>query len=121
MNTKGLVVGKEYMIFNPKEKIGNEGKREISFGIGNNYYDKEAKAWKTESFLNVTAKTNQRLSNKDKVTISKILSANPTIYFSQREQKQVPSGFFTVELKGEGEVTEQQNNYEAVSSDDLPF
>ena len=111
-----ISAGKSYMIFKPKEKTNSKGEREVSFSIGNSVYNKETKTYTNNGFVYVTAKTNQYLSDKDKVTVSKIISVNPTIYYDRETNKPVASGFFTIELEGE-----QQGNYEAVPNDELPF
>ena len=113
-----IKIGKEYMIFKPKENVNN-GEREVSFSIGHNEYNKGTKTYTQNRFARITAKTNQFLSDRDKIIISKIISVNPTIYYDKDTDEPIASGFFIVEL--EGEKKESETNYESTDSDELPF
>lgn len=105
-----ITTGKSYMVFKPKEKINNNGERIMSFSIGNRTYNKGIGTYENKGFINVIAKTNQSISDRDRVTISKINSLDTNEY----NGKQNVTIF--VELEGE-----TQGNYETVSSDELPF
>ena len=105
-----ISVGKQYMVFRPKEKTTNKGERMVTFAIGNSSYNKAADAWENKGFINVIAKTNQFISDRDKVTISKITGLDTSEY----NDKQSVTIF--VELEGETE-----GNYEAIPNDELPF
>lgn len=105
-----ISVGKSYTIFKPKEKTNSKGERIVTFSIGNSSFDKNMNTWNNKGFINIIAKTNQFLSDRDKVTISKITAIDTSEY----NDKQSVTAF--VELEGE-----QQGNYEAVESSELPF
>lgn len=105
-----ISVGKQYMVFKPKEKNTSKGERIVSFSIGNSSYNKIADAWENKGFINVCAKTNQFINDRDKVTISKITGLDTGEYNGKQ------SVTIFVELEGE-----TQENYEPVDSSDLPF
>jgi len=105
-----ISVGRQYMVFKPKEKTTSKGEHLVSFSIGNSSFNKIANAWENKGFINVIAKTNQFISDRDKVTISKITGLDTSEY----EGKQNVTIF--VELEGETE-----GNYEAIPNDELPF
>ena len=105
-----ISVGKQYTIFKPKEKTTSKGERIVSFSIGNSSYNKSIGAWDNKGFINVIAKTNQFISDRDKVTIAKITGLDTSEY----NEKQSVTIF--VELEGETE-----GNYEAIPNDELPF
>ena len=105
-----ITIGKSYMIFKPKEKENSKGEKIVTFSIRNSAYDKLSNSWIQKGFINIIAKTNQFLSDRDKVTISKITAIDTSEY----NDKQSVTAF--VELEGE-----QQGNYEAVESSELPF
>ena len=105
-----ISVGKPYMVFKPKEKTNSNGERIVSFSIGNSSYNKSIEAWESKGFINVIAKTNQFINDRDKVTIAKINGLDTAEY----NEKMSITIF--VELEGE-----TQGNYEAVPSDELPF
>lgn len=105
-----ITIGKSYMVFKPKEKTNNNGDRMVTFSLGNSNYNKAIGAWENKGFINVIARTNQFIQDRDRVTISKITGIDTNEY----NEKQSVTIF--VELEGE-----DQGNYEAVSSDDLPF
>ena len=105
-----ISAGKPYMIFKPKEKTNSKGERIVTFSVGNSSFDRTMNTWSSKGFINVIAKTNQFLSDRDKVTISKITGIDTSEY----NDKQSVTIF--VELEGE-----QQGNYESIPNDDLPF
>lgn len=105
-----ISAGKSYMVFKPKEKTNSNGERIISFSIGNSSYNKGIGAYENKGFINVIAKTNQVISDRERVTIAKINSLDTSEY-----NEKLSITIF-VELEGE-----TQGNYEAVPSDELPF
>ena len=107
-----ISIGKSYMVFKPKEKTNSKGERIVSFSIGNSSYNKFTDAWENKGFINVCAKTNQSISDREKVTISKITALDTSEYNDKLNVT------IFVELEGEGNI---QENYEAVGSDSLPF
>lgn len=108
-----ISVGKSYMIFKPKEKENSKGEKIVTFSIGNSAFDRLSNTWIQKGFINVVAKTNQYLSDRDKVTISKITAIDTNEY----NEKQSVTAF--VELEGEQQAS--QENYEATSDFELPF
>ena len=111
-----IAVGKSYMVFKPKEKTNSSGERIVSFSIGNSSYNKFADAWENKGFINVCAKTNQKIDDRDKVIISKITGLDTNEY----DDKQIITIF--VELEGELKANyETATNYESTSGDELPF
>ena len=105
-----ITVGKQYMVFKPKEKISSNGERMVTFSVGNSSYNKAIGAWENKGFINVCAKTNQVILDRNKVTISEITALDTSEY----NEKQL----VTIFVKLEGET---QGNYEAIPSDELPF
>lgn len=104
-----ISAGKSYTIFKPKETTV-KGEKAVRFSIGNSSFNKETQNWENKGFINVTAITNQFISDRDRVTISEIVSIDTNEY----NGKQTVS--ILVKLEGE-----KQGNYEAVPSDELPF
>ena len=49
-----ISIGKQYIVFKPKEKTNNKGERIVSFSIGNSSYNKFADAWENKGFINVS-------------------------------------------------------------------
>jgi hypothetical protein len=107
-----ISIGKQYMVFKPKEKTNNKGERIVSFSIGNSSYNKFADAWENKGFINVCAKTNQKIDDRDKVTISKITALDTSEYNDKQNV------MIFVELEGEENAPE--TNY-ASMDDELPF
>ena len=105
-----ITIGKSYTVFKPKEKNNNNGERMVSFSLGNSSYNKAIGAWENKGFVNVCAKTNQMIKDRDKIIISKITGLDT----SEFNGKQSITIF--VELEGE-----MSGNYEAIDSNDLPF
>lgn len=107
-----ISTGKSYMVFKPKEKTNSNGDRIVSFSIGNSSFNKIANAWENKGFINVIAKTNQYINDRDKVTISKINGLDISEYNDKT------STTIFVELEGESDI---QENYDSLSGDELPF
>lgn len=105
-----ISIDKSYMVFKPKEKINSKGERIVSFSIGNSSYNQATGSWENKGFIYVCAKTNQTINDRDKVTIAKITGLDVSEYDGKHNTT------IFVELAGE-----TQNNYEAVSNDELPF
>lgn len=108
-----ISVGKSYTIFKPKEKTNSKGERIVMFSVGNSSFDRNSNSWNNKGFINIVAKTNQDISDRDKVTISKITAIDTNEY----NGSQNVTAF--VELEGEQQIP--QENYEAVSENELPF
>ena len=108
-----IVTGKAYTVFKPKEKTTSKGERIVSFSIGNSSFDRLSNTWINKGFINVVARTNQLISDRDKVTISKINSLDTNEYNGQQN--------ITIFVELEGEMQAPQENYEAVPNDELPF
>lgn len=105
-----ISVGRAYVAFKPKEKKNNNGERIVSFSIGNSSYNRDLGTYENKGFVNVIAKTNQFISDRDRVTISKINSLDTNEYNGKQNLT------IFVELEGETE-----GNYETVPNDELPF
>ena len=105
-----ITIGKQYMVFKPKEKLNSKGERIVYFSIGNSSFDKTTNSWISKGFINVVAKSNQVIEDRQKVIFSEINSIDTNEY----EGRQTVTLFVT--LSGE-----KPTGYEAVSGSDLPF
>lgn len=105
-------VGKQYMVFKPKEKTNSKGERVVSFSIGNSTYNKATNSWESKGFINVCVKTNQFINDRDKVTFSKITGLDTSVYDGKT------SVIIYAELEGESAA---QENYESIPESELPF
>lgn len=107
-----ISIEKMHTVFKPKEKISSKGDRIVLFSLGNSVFDKTNNSWTNKGFINVVAKTNQLISDRDKVKISKITGIDTTEF----NGKQNVTIF--VELEGENQTDyneTSQTSYEAIS------
>jgi len=103
--------GNAYTVFKPKD-IMVKGEKGVKFSIGNSSFNKSTNSWENKGFINVVAITNKDISDRDKVKITEINSVDTSEYNGKT------SVTIFVELE---EELNTQENYNSLSSDELPF
>jgi len=103
--------GNTYTVFKPKD-IMVKGEKGVKFSVGNSSFNKNSNSWENKGFINVVTITNQDISDRDKVKITEINSIDTNEYNGKT------SVTIFVELEGE---SNNQENYNSLSGDELPF
>lgn len=105
--------GNAYTVFKPKD-IMVKGEKAVKFSIGNSSFNKNSKSWENKGFINVVAITNQEISDRDKVKITEINSIDTNNYNG------TTSVTIFVGIEGDSGFNNQEN-YNSLSGDELPF